>query len=603
MRLRRRMGVIFPARRELAQSAVWTFFTVLPRADRILTVIWWSLIVLRGAVPAAFGVAVGYTVAKITAGASLVAPLTLLAACFVAMQVLTPILNQVGESLGDKLAMWLYDRILRAAVAPAGVAHLESPAIADDLAMARDFDQGMSGPPLSVSLSITANGLVLMATGVAQVVLLSGFSWWAPLLTGGAWASTHWLLKESTVWDRSQGEVRLAERHADYAYHLSVDAFPAKEVRVFGLTDWIVDRFAVSRRKLVTARLSQTRLRRRPLGRALVILLLANGLTVWSIATAATAGRISPAELVVFGQAIVGASLIAFGGLNWALPIAADSVALILSLDESMAAAGRLVSGAQPAEEMPSRDVVFRNVSFTYPGQAHAVLRHLNLTIPARTSLAVVGLNGEGKTTLIKLLCRLYDPDSGSIEVDGRDLRTIDINSWRRKITVLFQDYARYELPLRDNVAPLGAPEELIRSALEAAGGTELPSLDTVLMPGYEDATSLSGGQWQRVALARAFAAVRQGAEIVILDEPTAQLDVRGEAEFYDRLLAAAGDCTAVLISHRFATVRHADKICVLDRGEIAEMGSHDELMARRGRYWELFELQASRYTDEEANA
>lgn len=589
--------------RGVVESAPWKFFAVLPRADRILATTWWALIVLRGAVPAAFGVAVGFTVAEIRAGRSLVLPLSLLAVSFVAMQVLNPVLNQVGESLGDKLAMWLYDRMLRAATSPPGVAHLESPKVADALAMARDFDQGMAGPPLSLSLSITANGLVLMAGGISQVLLLFGFSWWAPLLIGGAWLSTHWLLKESTVWDRSEGAVRLAERHAEYAYHLAVDASPAKEMRVFGLTEWVVNRFAASRRRLVDARLHHTRLRRRPLVWAIVILLIANGLTVWSIAAAAMDGRISAAELVVFGQAVIGASLIAFGGLNWALPIAADSVAVILSLEASMAEAGRLDNGHQAADMMPRRDIVFRDVTFTYPGQARAVLSHLDLTMPARSSLAVVGLNGEGKTTLIKLLCRLYDPDSGTVEVDGHDLRSLDIESWRRRVTVVFQDFARYELPLRDNVAPLGAPDDVIRSALAAADAGQMVDLDAVLAPGYEEGTALSGGQWQRVALARAFAAVQMGAQVVILDEPTAQLDVRAEARFFERFLAAAGDCTTVLISHRFATVRHADTICVLDGGEIAEIGSHEELMARRGRYRELFELQASRYAEEESHA
>jgi ABC-type multidrug transport system fused ATPase/permease subunit len=227
------------------------------------------------------------------------------------------------------------------------------------------------------------------------------------------------------------------------------------------------------------------------------------------------------------------------------------------------------------------------------------VLDHFDLTIPAGTSLAIVGQNGAGKTTLAKLLCRLYDPQSGAIEVDGVDLRQFDLPSWRSRVAAVFQDYLRLELPLRDNVAPAGAPDAAIHAALEAAGASHLASLDTVLSRGYTNGTDLSGGQWQRVALARALCAVQLGAGVVILDEPTAHLDVRGEAEIFDRLLKATRRCTTVLISHRFSTVRHADRICVLEHGRVVELGTHDELMARNGRYRTMFDLQAERFVEE----
>jgi ABC-type multidrug transport system fused ATPase/permease subunit len=154
-------------------------------------------------------------------------------------------------------------------------------------------------------------------------------------------------------------------------------------------------------------------------------------------------------------------------------------------------------------------------------------------------------------------------------------------------------------------VAPLGAPDHLIYEALDAAGAKNLAPLDTVLAKGYTDGTDLSGGQWQRVALARALVAVKMGAGVVLLDEPTAQLDVRGEAEIFERLLAATRQCTTVLISHRFSTVRHADRICVLEHGRVVELGTHDELMALGGRYRTMFELQAKRFqeADEEGAA
>ncbi len=211
-----------------------------------------------------------------------------------------------------------------------------------------------------------------------------------------------------------------------------------------------------------------------------------------------------------------------------------------------------------------------------------------------------MGQNGAGKTTLAKLLCRLYDPQHGAIEVDGIDLRDLDLISWHSQMAAVFQDFIRLEWPLRDNVAPTGAPDHVVLEALDAAGAGNLVRLNTVLARGYEGGTELSGGQWQRVALARALSAVKMGARLVLLDEPTAQLDVRGEAEIFERLLASTRHCTTILISHRFSTVRHVDRICVLERGKVVELGTHDELVALNGRYRTMFDLQARRFGSED---
>jgi ABC-type multidrug transport system fused ATPase/permease subunit len=260
-----------------------------------------------------------------------------------------------------------------------------------------------------------------------------------------------------------------------------------------------------------------------------------------------------------------------------------------------MRPAGALPSGHRTAVGVPARDIRFRDLTFAYPGGT-PVLDHFDLVVPAGSSLAIVGQNGAGKTTLAKLLCRLYDPQAGAIEVDGGDVRELDLASWRSQVTAVFQDFMRLELPLRDNVAPAGAPNEAVRLALDAAGAADLAGLDTVLARGYDGGTDLSGGQWQRIALARALCAVKLGASVVLLDEPTAQLDVRGEAEIFERLLAATRHCTTILISHRFSTVRQADRICVLEQGKVIELGTHDELMARGGRYRTMFDLQAQRF-------
>jgi len=417
---------------------------------------------------------------------------------------------------------------------------------------------------------------------------------------GGAWLATHWLLRESGVWrDRNTEEVRGAQRDADYAYRLAVDPPASKELRLFGLVGWTIDRFVARRTRLHELQYAATRLRERPVVWSMLLVIAANIVVFWSLATAAASGALTLGAVVVFAQCAVGTSMIAFGGLNWALDTASAPVAAVLRLEPAMAPAGALTSGHRSAATAPAREIRFRNLTFAYPGGS-PVLEGFDLSIPAGSSLAIVGQNGAGKTTLAKLLCRLYDPSTGTVEVDGVDLREFDLASWRSRVAAVFQDFIRFELPLRDNVAPAGAPDDVVRAALESAGAANLATLDTVLARGYTGGTDLSGGQWQRVALARALCAVRLGAGVVLLDEPTAQLDVRGEAEIFDRILASTRQSTTILISHRFSTVRHADRICVLEHGRVVELGTHDELVALGGRYRTMFDLQAQRFTDEE---
>jgi ABC-type multidrug transport system fused ATPase/permease subunit len=582
----------------LREREEWKLFAVLPRADRTLTVLWWVVLVLRGLLPAVFGVAMGLLVAAVQQGSGLAAPLTLAGVVFVLLQVLTPFHQAVSANLGDRTAAWLYDRLTDACIHPPGMGHLEDPKLTSDLTVARDFDLGMTGPPLFISMDFIAGGLVEIIGGLAFAVVLAGYRWWAALLLAGAWLATHWLLRESSVWhDRNTPTVRAAQRDAEYAYRLAVDPPAAKELRLFGLADWTIDRFIDRRTLLHKLQYEATRLREQPLLWSMLLVIGANVVVFWSLARSAAEGSLELGALVIFAQSAVGTSMIAFGGLNWALNGAAAPVAAVLRLEPSMETAGSLPAGSRPAAELPAREIRFRNVTFAYPaGGSAPVLEGFDLTIPAGSSLAIVGQNGAGKTTLAKLLCRLYDPQAGAIEIDGVDLRDFDLASWRERVTAVFQDFIRFELPLRDNVAPQGAPDEAVLGALQEAGAAHLAGLDTILARGYEGGTDLSGGQWQRVALARALCAVRLGAGVVLLDEPTAQLDVRGEAEIFDRILAATRHCTTILISHRFSTVRQADRICVLEHGRVIELGSHEELMALGGRYRTMFDLQAQRF-------
>jgi ATP-binding cassette, subfamily B, bacterial len=578
----------------------WKFAGVLLRADHGLAIAWWILLVLRGLLPAVFAVAMGWLVGTIQRGSTQAAPLALVGVVFVLMQVLTPIHHAVGANLGSRTSAWLYDQLTAACVRPPGMGHLENPALTSDLTMARDFDLGISGPPIFISMGFIANGLVEMVGGIASAIVLAGYAWWAPILLAGAWLATHWLLRESAVWfDRNTEEVREAQRHADYAYRLAVDPPAAKELRLFGLADWVVERFRSRRRHLADLLWQATRLRERPVLWSLLLVLGANVVVFWSMGSAAADGRLALGQLVTFATAAVSTSMIAFGGLSWALDGAAAPAAAVLRLNGAMELAGALEQGTRSAAGMPASEIRFRDVTFAYPTAGQPVLAGFDLTIPAGSSLAIVGQNGAGKTTLAKLLCRLYDPQKGAIEVDGIDVRTFDLAGWRSRLTAVFQDFIRFELSLRDNVAPAGAPDDVVEPALAEAGAMGLANLDTVLARGYPGGTDLSGGQWQRIALARALCAVGQGAGVVLLDEPTAQLDVRGEAEIFDRILAATRHTTTILISHRFSTVRHADRICVLEHGKVVELGTHDELIAAGGRYRTMFELQASRFGDD----
>jgi ATP-binding cassette subfamily B protein len=269
-------------------------------------------------------------------------------------------------------------------------------------------------------------------------------------------------------------------------------------------------------------------------------------------------------------------------------------------------------SGAGSAADRPARGIRFEAVGYRYPGGGRSVYQGLDLELTAGRSLALVGANGAGKTTLVTLLARLREPVAGRITVDGIDLRDLDARSWQRQVAVVNQDFGRYPLSARENVAfrdltADGLSADFDQGALEQAaaqaGALEfvraLPQAwDTICAPGYHGGTDLSGGQWQRLALARALYAAAKGARVLVLDEPTAQLDIRAEAAFYNRFLELTSGLTTMVISHRFAAVRRAERIAVLEGGRIAELGSHAELVAAGGGYAEMFAMQAARFTE-----
>jgi ATP-binding cassette subfamily B protein len=519
------------------QSAEWNLVVrVLPQAHRGLARAWWTLLTVRAVLPALLVVGTGALVGAVSTGQRPGWSLALVAGTTIGTLVLSPVHDAVSTNLGAQVGADLHRRLLQAATEPLGIEHLEDPALADDFTLARDFDLGITGPPVRVCMSFVANGLVPVA----------------------------------------------------------------KELRLFGLAPWTVGRFGEFRRQLLDLSLQALRLRERSLLWAALAALAGNGLCVGALASAVLGHEVSLGHFVTFIAAVVGTAVLGIADFDWWFDTAARPAVVVDGIEQKMPAVTLRATGTRPAAGLPRQCIRLRAVSFGYRG-GDRVLDGVDLEIPAGTSLAIVGQNGAGKTTLAKLLCRLYDPSGGRIEADGVDLRDLDLPDWRSRLTTVFQDYVRYELSLRDNVAPSGARDADVEWALRQAGAADLAADTTVLSKSYEGGTDLSGGQWQRVALARAMCAVRQGAGLIILDEPTAQLDVRGEAEIFRRLLHATKGVTTILISHRFSTVRQADRICVLEGGRVAELGSHDELMARGGRYARMFTLQAARFTEDAA--
>jgi ABC-type multidrug transport system fused ATPase/permease subunit len=373
---------------------------------------------------------------------------------------------------------------------------------------------------------------------------------------------------------------------------------------VFGLSGWVGDRFGEEWDLTMDGFW-----RDRPSGRWVpptFALIIGGALaaTYAVLGRAAALGELSLGQLTTFAGAATGvAAVYSIGVDNLNISYGTAAVPAALHLDQILAQPRFGVGGTRPATGLPTVGIRFEGVTFQYPDRSSPTFRNLALDIEAGKSMAIVGPNGAGKTTLVKLLARLYDPTEGRVMVDGVDLATIDAGAWQRRIAAIFQDFVHYELSAADNIG-FGAVERAgDRRAMAAAAARagadgivdSLPcGLDTVLSRRTPGGVELSGGQWQRLALARALFAVDAGASVLILDEPTAALDVRAEAAFYDQFLELTQGLTTIVISHRFSTVRRADRIVVIEDGRIAEDGNHVSLLAADGRYAEMFRIQAA---------
>jgi ATP-binding cassette, subfamily B, bacterial len=393
------------------------------------------------------------------------------------------------------------------------------------------------------------------------------------------------------------------KRQIDYLRFLGASKDSAKELKLFGLSKYLTDRFQKLSDDIFVQNVALAK--RRLLASSLLSLLTTVGYygTYAYVILETVRGQMTVATLVFLTGAIAGASANLQMIFSTFSSIADQSLFLtdllqFFAVRPTVFSKPNAIKTPRPIKE----GIEFRDVTFSYPGSDRSILRNLNLFLKPDERIALIGENGEGKTTIVKLLTRLYDPTAGQILLDGVDLREYDLDDYASNIAVIFQDFMRYDMTAWENIAvgQIGARENLDQVELAAkkslAEGVikKLPlGYDQMLGRRFETGVDLSGGEWQKVALARAYL---RDAQILVLDEPTAALDARSEHEVFERFAELTKGKMALLISHRFSTVKMADRIIVLEKGVIAEQGRHEQLMAHGGRYAEMFELQASSY-------
>lgn len=523
-------------------------------------------------------------------------------AIFAIQQAIAPWRSTViAGDLGRRVTTALADRQTAALLLPATIAHLEDPSFLDDVT--RATGTGGIGPwaattgLLQLWTSRIAGAGSLAVAGryqpVAAAILLIA------LIVNVTILRSKYMQLVEVMNQRARGL-----RRSNYLRDLAHDPRMAKEVRLFGFDGWLISSFD---QEWLTAMREVWRQRAGTAVAAFgatVPLVAAVAFALWSVRSSISDGGMDAGATAAFAQGLLGSlslasvarsdSWIAYGTAT--LP-AQEHLERRVSTESALVLPGTLHPGNRPHE------IRFKDVAFTYRGAERPVFTSLDLAIPSGTSLGIVGVNGAGKTTLVKLLTRLYDPGAGAILIDGIDAREFEPHEWQRRFAVLFQDFLRYPLTLGDNITLTDQPDHpTLHRIAERAG---VSGLEAELPQGWDTVLSrqlggvdLSGGQWQRVALARAFASAEAGADVLVLDEPTSQMDTRAEAQFYREFLTNTAGLTTIVISHRLAAVRQADSIAVLSNGLVAEQGTHDQLMEQRGLYRTLFDLQASRFTE-----
>ena len=511
--------------------------------------------------------------------------------------------------LGRRLDVSLRARVIAAALQPAGVAHFEDAALMNTFSSARNLS------PLGLTPGAAAATVGRsVARRLEMLCYIAIFAWYAwPIAIGMA---VVFVLGNAEMFRLLMTQI-ITSRFTNpapgppYYRTLAVTPGSAKEVRVFALGEWLRERYSTGQWQHLQAAWRK----RRFIGPTTVFAL-------------SVSGAMTLTSLTYFGfKAVRGAidagdfTLLVTATFAMSPPVIPEDVALaygahaVPRIREAEALARRQQEAERAgmiAPPDPVTSIEFRAVTFRYPNADTDVLRDLDLRLRAGEVTALVGVNGVGKTTLIKLLCGFRQPDRGHILINDVDGASIDRRDWYRRLAVLFQDFVHYDMNARDNVA-LGHPadERQLDAAAAAAGASRIvdnlsAGWSTPLAPHLDGGADVSGGEWQRLAMARALLAIDRGARVLVLDEPAASLDVRAEAELNERLVQFAhatpnrSSLVVLLVSHRLSTVRRADRIIVLDNGTVVEDGTHDELMDLRGRYCALFEAQAARYRADE---
>lgn len=632
--------------RRIGDVAVPVLTASFLRASRRYAVGCLVCVVLTALIPAGLMVVSGGLISAVAAADATraVRMVGLFAGISVAYAVLNAVLTTAQSGLSQRFVIMVDAELAESTLAPVRVDGLESPALRREIDVATETSR--EGVHLA-AVAAYVQSLRWRISGLAATALLAWYSWWAAvvLLAGYAiltWAFRRWL---ATVYGHLLQVMESGRRRPDYLRRVLSEPAAAKEIRVFGALPWLDAQYGQTWTSAMTAVWKRRRAAMLPLMAGVVALLTAHGVVFGWLALRALNGGIAVGAVVVIIQAAAGMEdLSRYGDAGVQVSRARTAVGYLNQLRSDLDP-HRLTStnshpnkGADPDTDTHDTDshndlagvggrrhsgiasgtvshisdrvhgltgsrpaVELRRVRFTYPSRDRPILDGLDLTIPAGQTVAVVGENGAGKSTLVKLLTGLYAADSGTVIIDGNHVT----ESSAPPVGVIFQAFGRYEMSLRDNVAlgNLAARDDdtAIRRALNRAGGSdllEICDLDTVLSAGYPEGRDLSGGQWQRVALARALSTLDRGAKLLILDEPTAALDVRAEIEVFRQFVEQTQDVTTIIISHRLGSVRLADRIVLLHDGRIAEDGTHDQLLAADGRYAQMFHLQASRFLD-----
>jgi ATP-binding cassette subfamily B protein len=509
----------------------------------------------------------------------------------------------LGRALGRRVTGRLGERVMMAAAEPATIAHLEDPAYLSRLGRARG-DGTIDMPPGEAVFGFSTKAS-MWVTSIGSAALLTQVTWGLGLIVFAVFVVIHSRLVRNyriAVIETVNQTDKL--RRTSYLRDVPTTPGAAREVRLFGLAAFFRDAYQSQWRQNMT----EVWQRRREHRLFVVVVVVVTGVTVASVfcylGYRAATGHTTVGDLAIGGLAV--RALLQM--------LRADDDDLRMGFG-SKAAAEAFAFPVVTVPAGPDKDpwtepvatISCEDLRFRYGGAADEVLRGVNLAIPAGQSLAIVGLNGAGKTTLARLIAGLDAPGGGCVRVGGTPIGDANRRSWQRQVAAVFQDFGRYELTVRDNIA-FGALAQAddtdgLRAVARQAGLLKfiegLPDgWDTVMSSGFTGGVDASGGEWQRIAIARALFGLRHGARLLIMDEPAASLDARAEAQLYDTFHELTAGATTVAISHRFATVRKAERVVVLDHGQVIEDGTHEDLITAGGRYAELFRLQAKRFEE-----